>query len=76
MVARHFAGDERAQRKYFAALGLWNSERVFEGTPIPVRASHPGPIQEWRARFYQLELFRGEHLDSYFPNTKELRNHG
>ncbi len=73
MVARHFDGDERAQRKYFAALGLWNSERVFEGTPVPVRASHPGPIQEWRARFYQLGLFAGLHLDVVFSHKGEVR---
>ncbi len=72
MVARHFDGDERAQRRYFAALGLWNSERVFEGTPVPVRASHPGPIQEWRSRFYQLGLFAGLHLDVCFPNRKDV----
>lgn len=72
MVARHFDGDERAQRKYFAALGLWNSERVFEGTPVPVRASHPGPIQEWRARFYQLGLFAGLHLDIQFAHKGKV----
>ena len=76
MVARHFGGDERAQRAYFAALGLWNSERVFEGTSVPVRASYPGKPSEFLTKYWQLELFRGEHLDVYFPNQKELSNHG
>jgi hypothetical protein len=62
MVCRHFGGDDAAQREYFAALGLWNSERVFEGTSVPVRTAHPGAIQEWRARRYQLVLFDGCHL--------------
>lgn len=73
MVARHFDGDERAQRAYFAALGLWNSERVFEGTPVPVRASHPGPIQQWRATFYQLNLFDLSHNhDVMFTHRRDI----
>ena len=43
MVAKHFKGDQIAAKHYLAALGLWNSEKVFEGTPIPVRACYPGP---------------------------------
>jgi hypothetical protein len=66
MVRKHFAGDDRAQRKYLAALGVWNSEKVFIGTPIPVRAQHPGPIQEWRSRYYQLDLLNGLHRDVEF----------
>lgn len=73
MVRKHFDGDDRGQRAYFAALGVWNSERVFEGTPIPVRAVHPGPIQEWRSRRYQLSLFVSTNclsVDVFFPNAK------
>jgi len=54
MVRKHFAGDDRAQRKYFA------------GTPVPVRAAHPGPIQEWRSRYYQLDLLNDLHRDVEF----------
>jgi hypothetical protein len=66
MVRKHFGGDDRAQRKYFAALGLWNSEKVFVGTPVPVRAQPPGAIQEWRSRYYQLDLLNGLHRDVEF----------
>ena len=71
MVAKCFHGDERAQRAYFAALGLWNSERVFEGTPVPVRASYPGKPNEFLTRYWQLELFRGLHLDVEFPHRRD-----
>jgi hypothetical protein len=70
MVAKHFGGDDRAQRRYFADLGVWNSEKVFTGTPVPVRASHPGPIQEWRSRYYQYGLFAGPHLDVEFDHAR------
>ncbi len=63
MVEKHFAGDFNAQKAYFAALGLWNSEKVFIGTPIPVRATDPGKPADFLARYWQLGLFKGTHLD-------------
>lgn len=80
MVDKHFLGDFRAQRAYFAALGVWNSEKVFLGTPVPVRAEDPGKPTDFLTRYWQLELFNGPgnllpgglHMDVYFPNRKEL----
>lgn len=69
MVARHFGGDSQAQKKFFGELGIYNSERVFEGTPIRVLARHPGPIQDWRARYYTDNLFAGAHRDVDFYGT-------
>lgn len=69
MVARHFSGDVQAQKRYFGELGIWNSEKVFENTPIPVRASHPGPIQEWLTHYWQLKLLGGSHIDIQFMET-------
>ena len=66
MVKKHFLGDFRAQRAYFGALGLWNSEKVFLGTPIPVRATDPGKPTDFLARYWQLNLLRGDHLDIDF----------
>ena len=56
MVEKVFLGDFRAQRAYFGALGVWNSEKVFLGTPIPVRATDPGKPTDFLARFWQLHL--------------------
>ena len=68
MVKKHFLGDFRAQRAYFGALGLWNSEKVFLGTPIPVRATDPGKPTDFLARYWQLNLLRGDHLDiDFYP---------
>ena len=72
MVKKHFAGDYRAQKAYFRALGLWNSEKPFVGTPIPVRATDPGKPTDFLARYWQLSLFsaaghpEGSHLDVDF----------
>ncbi len=66
MVERHFAGDQIAAKHYLAALGTWNSEKVFEGTPVPVRGRHPGPIQEWLAAYWTPDLFTGDHIDVDF----------
>lgn len=66
MVRKHFAGDTRAAKARWAAIGFWNSERVFEGTPIPVRTRYPGTVQEFRARYYQCDLFNGAHRDVEF----------
>jgi hypothetical protein len=66
MVRKHFLGDFRAQRAYWAALGVWNSEKVFIGTPVPVRATDPGKPQDFLARYWQLELMNGAHLDVSF----------
>lgn len=66
MVRKHFLGDFRAQRAYFAALGVWNSEKVFLGTPIPVRASDPGRPTDFLVHYWQLDLLRGDHIDVNF----------
>ena len=62
MVNRHFGGDDRAQRAYLAELGRWAYEQqaavdVGLGASVAMATRHPGPIQEFRARFYQMELF-------------------
>ena len=66
MVEKVFLGDYRAQRAYFGALGLWNSEKPFLGTPIPVRATDPGKPTDFLAHYWQLDLLRGEHIDVNF----------
>lgn len=66
MVAKHFQGDYQAQRAYWAALGVWNSEKVFIGTPIPVRATDPGKPADFLQRYWQLQLLNGAHLDVQF----------
>ena len=66
MVRKHFLGDYRAQRAYWAALGMWNSEKVFVGTPVPVRAADPGKPQDFLTRYWQLQLMNGAHLDVQF----------
>lgn len=63
MVRKHFLGDERAQRAYWAALGMWNSEKVFIGTPVRVRATDPGKPQDFLQHYWQLQLLNGAHLD-------------
>jgi len=69
MVKKVFLGDYQAQKRYFAALGLWNSEKVFLGSPIPVRATDPGKPTDFLARYWQLDLLRGEHIDVNFYPT-------
>lgn len=71
MVRKHFGGDDRAQRAYLAALGVHNYEAmaaVSGGLGLAVRraAVHPGPIQDWRARYYTDNLFTGAHRDVNF----------
>ncbi|MGL4559851.1 MAG: hypothetical protein ACRCV5_20330 [Afipia sp.] len=70
MVARHFAGDDRAQRRYIAALGAYVYDQMAgagrPGSPLRSIARHPGTIQEWRSRYYQLNLYYGTHLDVEF----------
>ena len=66
MVRKHFLGDYRAQRAYWGALGVWNSERIFIGTPVPVRATDPGKPQDFLSHYWQLDLMRGEHRDVEF----------
>lgn len=79
MVRRHFGGDDGAQRAYFAELGVFNYEvqagAFRPGSPLRTNARHPGAIQDWRARRYQLRLFDGGRLDDVrfdvsFPNAK------
>ncbi len=70
MVTRHFGGDQVAQRKYFGELGVYNYEvqagTFRPGSPLRTPTRHPGPIQTWRARYYNLQLFVGAHLDADF----------
>ena len=69
MVAKHLGGDERAARRYFAELGAFAGD-PYDGDPVPRRFFHPGPIQGWRARFYQLGLWDGLHLDVEFARER------
>ncbi len=67
MVAKHFAGDDRAQRAYFAELGAYNYD-VAAGSydpssPLRPFAKHPGTIQEFLERRWQPSLLAGAHVD-------------
>ena len=70
MVAKHFAGDVRAQRRYFADLGRYAYEvqagAFLPGSPLRPNAQHPGPIQDWLSRYWQPDLLHGPHLDVQF----------
>lgn len=70
MVARHFGGDRQAQRHYLAQLGVFVYERMagsfLPGSPLRTNATHPGAIQDWRARYYTPSLLSGEHRDVQF----------
>ena len=71
MVKKHFLGDYRAQRAYFGDLGRWNYEQmaaVTGGLGLSVRraTSHPGKPTDFLARYWQLDLLRGDHLDIDF----------
>jgi hypothetical protein len=70
MVRKHFGSDGRAQRQYLAQLGTYNYERMagsfLPGSPLRTNASHPGPIQDWRSRYYTPDLFTGAHRDVQF----------
>ena len=76
MVRKHFAGDDQAQRKYLAELGRYVYEvqaGTFQpGSPLRTNTRHPGSIQEWRSRYYQLGLFAGQHLDVEFIHRRDL----
>ena len=71
MVRKHFGGDDHAQRRYLGQLGRYNYEvmaGVTGGLGLSVRraTAHPGPIQDWRARYYTEDLFTGAHRDVNF----------
>ena len=71
MVKKHFLGDYRAQRAYFGDLGRWNYEQmaaVTGGLGLSVRRAthHPGKPTDFLARYWQLDLLRGEHIDVNF----------
>lgn len=77
MVRKHFMGDSRAQRTYFAALGTYNYEAMAgtytPGSPLRTTTRHPGTIQEFLSAYWQLDLLRGAHLDvQFYPEA----NHG
>lgn len=74
LVKRRFDGDANCQKHYLAALGAYAYE-VQAGaydprSPLRPNATHPGTIQEFRARFYQLDLLRGPHRDIDFMEIK------
>jgi hypothetical protein len=74
MVARHFGGDQQCQRSYLAELGRYAYESMAgtytPGSPLRTPTRHPGTIQEFRARFYQLDLMWGSHRDVEFMERK------
>lgn len=74
MVAKHFAGDFRAQRMYLAELGRYVYEvqagSFLPGSPLRTNCQHPGPIQEWLSKYWQPSLLVGDHLDIVFYVTK------
>lgn len=73
MVKKHFLGDYRAQRAYFGDLGRWNYEQmaaVTGGLGLSVRLAthHPGRPTDFLARYWQLDLYRGDHIDvDFYP---------
>lgn len=61
MVDRHFMGDDKAQREYFAQLGTWNYERmagvdVGLGGAIAKATRHPGRPSDFMERRLQMSL--------------------
>ena len=74
LVKRRFDGDANCQRAFLAALGAYAYEvqaHAFDPrSPLRPNAYHPGSIQEFRARFYQLDLLRGPHRDVDFMEAK------
>ena len=73
MVNKWFHGDRFAAGRRWAAVGTYNSERVFAGTPIPVRAQHPGSVSEFLAKHWQLNLLVGAHTDVDFGEVSRAR---
>jgi hypothetical protein len=73
MVRRHFGGDDTAQRRYLAALGRYAYEvaagSFLPGSPLRTMAQHPGSIQEWRQRYYQLDLYCALNKDVIFTGS-------
>lgn len=71
MVERHFAGDDRQQRAYFAELGRYAYEAQAgsyrPGSPLRTNVRHPGPIQDWRAQRMTFSLFDVLNQDVIFP---------
>lgn len=78
MVARHFGGDRQAQRHYLAQLGIYNYEVMcgsfMPGSPLRTNATHPGAIQDWRARYYTSDLFAGAHRDVEFEHVHSVQH--
>ncbi len=66
MVKNDFLGGCRTQRAYFAALDIWNSGKVFLGTSVKIRTTDHGKPTDFLARYWQLDLLRGEHNDVRF----------
>lgn len=70
MVERHFGGDDRQQRQYFAELGRYAYEAQAgsyrERSPLRTAVRHPGPIQDWRARKLTFSLFDAINQDVVF----------
>ena len=70
MVERHFGGDDRQQRQYFAELGRYAYEAAAgsyrPGSPLRTAVQHPGPIQDWRGRKMTYVLFDALNQDVVF----------
>jgi len=68
LVARHFAGDERAAKRWVGAMGAWHYDQMIMDLYGAIRPAypHPGTPSEFRARCYQLYLLAGAHLDVNF----------
>ena len=73
MVEKHFAGDDRAQREYFAALGRYNAMAVIPatwstlGASVARAARHPGSPNDFLTVYWQGKLFDALVADVYFP---------
>lgn len=69
MVAKHFAGDDQAQRAYIAALGAYAYDvqaGAYAGGPLRPIAAHPGSISQFLERHWQPSLLAGAHRDVDF----------
>ena len=76
MLRKHWAGDARAHARYWAEMGRFQYEVQAgallpdgsrrPGSPLRTNALHPGPAQEWRARYYTDSLLWGSHRDVEF----------
>ena len=59
LVARRFAGDERAAKRWWGAMGAYHYDRQVMDIYGAIRPAfpHPGTPTEFRSRLYQTNLF-------------------